>query len=589
MSNLQSIQKPAIEIILDGINIANAKKLFTDSSVFSQLITWTDPVDATVNGSDDNTMITITATDASPYTGSRDIYYYREDINNILSTKKAPISVGSASTLYGIIDNLNEVFGVYFTQDDLVNVAIPAYPGAGEPWIITIAAKSTSLLFKGSCSYDLNGQTIFADTDGYYREYFILSKDYDSTNYKKQVTRVTTNDDIVTNYSFCGNATTVRTCTTKDILWVDGVGLYSFGQYDMDIVSRDGFSTASTITGTVLLTDANGYIISCDSTSFNGGSSTIVSDKSQKYFYSIDTTSNVVKYTSTGAIDTSFSCALTATPTVISVDTDGSVFSVSPLFSAVYQDSGTPIVQYTIDKLTSSGSRDTTFRQVTCTGNGNAQPITVVCLTPTGDNGVWVLFNPVYGASSTSANVKINNSALCDTASTTDFTFNPVVRILPNGVWDTTFVNNQTHYSSTAFYKPQGSTLGVGQNAIKALGTGVVFLSHKTNPITGYDHRQVLVFDSMGNPQWNNGVDYISAIRWSDAKTVLVQSNGEIIVYGSGIPFKNNAWSTPLPMLASYYSDGTLNTILYINTSSQTTSGSVIIDKVVLREILYTA
>jgi hypothetical protein len=85
---------------------------------------------------------------ATPYKGYVDFQYRRTNLSTAYDTKPILQTVG-ASTLYGMLDVVNQFLGLNLTQNDVVDTNV-ATVGAGEQVNINVATLPSSLAYTGS-------------------------------------------------------------------------------------------------------------------------------------------------------------------------------------------------------------------------------------------------------------------------------------------------------------------------------------------------------------------------------------------------------------------------------------------------------
>lgn len=148
--------KSAIQNVLDLINDVNESAFTTDDLTLGSAVAWTDPDGVNPR----NTQLTVTATEASSYTGSVDVRYTRIDLADLLGDGAIDITLtGVDDTLESIRTAIADRLRVRADELVLSVTEVPA-PGYGDSVEATVSVADGSLLYVGSVGF-----TVFPSDD----------------------------------------------------------------------------------------------------------------------------------------------------------------------------------------------------------------------------------------------------------------------------------------------------------------------------------------------------------------------------------------------------------------------------------------
>ena len=156
MAHVSDFTRPSKQVVLDLINADNAAAL-TLSVIDLGL-----PV-AAIEGAPRNTSITVTAKAGSGYSGSQTLNYNRLQLSVFAAGKDLTFSVGNATTLNDLIDEINALLGINLVEgDDFADVAIPPFQGGipNETVQVTLTATAESPAYLGSLQINVRSEDL---------------------------------------------------------------------------------------------------------------------------------------------------------------------------------------------------------------------------------------------------------------------------------------------------------------------------------------------------------------------------------------------------------------------------------------------
>lgn len=572
------ITQPPLKLIFDDINLANSTNYdykeftVTPPQVYSKL------------GVKANTMINITPTVIGRYYGNKNLYYYRMNLADILDSETVEIMQTTETKLSELIPKINAAFAINLTSDDYYEQTIPAYdPNNSAVTRVTVMAKETSYLFYGHFSLVIGSRgTPIVDETGVTRLIYLLKSGVTEPNYPNMFTCLNTDGTVNTGFSFLRNASIVNLATINKVLFnIDGTILMS-GMFDLTY-QNFGDVTPTVVVATFITLDTNGAVLSFNSTGMRSNINVIASDKAQSSFYILDKTATgkancIFKYNKSGAeITTYSSVGISYTPDIIKLAPDGTLYTVSPTY---------PNAKVRIDRLLASGSLDTTFTPIIISNTSVNTVMPVVNIHPVPGNGLWVLLNPSRGVSNNADTPIINDTPLIP-SDVNVYAWNPVLRFRQNGLLEPAFSNLLKNNDANSIYQTAGSNLAIGNHSIVGNAVNVVFFSYKVNPITGYAHRQPIVFDDVGDITLLSGVNYSNMFRWTNSTAIIQQSNGDYLAFGNMLPkLPQDGYGSVISAIGRYSSIGAPIEVLYREDNTGLVDTNVAISEIYITETI---
>lgn len=451
-----------------------------------------------------NTQVVITAAELTGYTGSATVYYNRVDLQNALSPQQGSLSLGTGTPdLYSIIDQLNTIYGLDLTQDDLVNQTLPAVTNPGPVVTVTIAASPTSLKYQGSFTYALNiTGTTPVPTPGpvtYQGGYMVYSTTQaiatpaDITNL---VAFIAGPAAVSSNWSFARNVTSVSLFQPTAAFYNSLTQVLVLnGQFTLSYTLGQ-----NTITGTfaTLSVDATGQIISSNVTAsyglIAGYQDAVNRDPQYRYAFnpSITGVSTIVRYLPDGTVDSSFSTAPIYTPALIFSQESGNYYTVSPVYTGVNPTSSYALTQplIRIDRYTTQGVIDSLFTPVYIAGiNPNAPLVSITDILETTAN-VYILTNQACGYG-VGANIPTVNAQPLVSASptlTSPSVFWPIISLTLTGQLNPQFSSVVNVFSEQAFLSDPSKTTQPKRwmNFAQGVLTTYSYFPNPTTMLLGY-------------------------------------------------------------------------------------------------------
>lgn len=146
---MSSIYKDPLDQILASIKSLNNVDLVKAEYTFGL------PVAVEVDGAGTNTTVLITSKDLqSTYDGQVTVRYRRLNLSDLITLVPLSIKADLPTTTMQVAERLNQLYGLKFTEDDIVStpVDLSGTDGAGT---VTLVAKTTSLAWIGSVDITL--------------------------------------------------------------------------------------------------------------------------------------------------------------------------------------------------------------------------------------------------------------------------------------------------------------------------------------------------------------------------------------------------------------------------------------------------
>lgn len=147
-----AIYQPSKEVLLAAINAQNSLNIkLTD-------ITYSVPKD--IRGTDQatttqrNTLVKITATPTGSWTGKKNLFYTRLNIEDIQLLIGDTLQIGGVEKLHDALIGLNNRYGFAFEPEDLVNTELEWEPD-GQTGFLDVTAEADSLGWIGTARFKL--------------------------------------------------------------------------------------------------------------------------------------------------------------------------------------------------------------------------------------------------------------------------------------------------------------------------------------------------------------------------------------------------------------------------------------------------
>lgn len=147
-----AIYQPSKEVLLAAINAQNSLNIkLTD-------ITYSAPKD--IRGTDQatttqrNTLVKITATPTGSWTGKKNLFYTRLNIEDIQLLIGDTLQIGGVEKLHDALIGLNNRYGFAFEPEDLVNTELEWEPD-GQTGFLDVTAEADSLGWIGTARFKL--------------------------------------------------------------------------------------------------------------------------------------------------------------------------------------------------------------------------------------------------------------------------------------------------------------------------------------------------------------------------------------------------------------------------------------------------
>lgn len=581
------ITKTPEEIIMEQINVENNTELLASDFLFSE------PEVANLIHSEANTKIKLIPKATSFYYGTKDIYYKRMDISQIINNPNVDVIVTTETLLSDLIPTINSLFGINLTQDDYVEATLPVLDPANpdDPLIVAISIKPTSYLFYGTGNLVLGAKTRYTDEVGVSRDYYVITDADSDTVYSNKIRAFDNSylpSQTFTALKNCFNVTKFR---ADDIIVLKNSDIYVRGEFGFD--AAIGLTPLQTYDVTSIIMSGYGNIkLATNDVMFGDFAlESFASHKDINKLYVVDknnsigiNTNRLYCFNYDGTMDSAFSTpALTYVPDCIAVNANGSFYTASPeILGPLPTDPGVTQKHIRIDRFTSNGEIDLTFVPVTITSTGSASVTPVIQIKPITLIGAWVLLKPVNGVSTGGNTPIVNNTPFVPGATAIDGSFNPVFRINSDGSYYTQFKPLLLNNEPTTVFINDADTV-VGTSLLNGLNNTVSYVTKHINPVTGYTHREPVTFDISGKQLIELSTLTVGNLRWDIVQSMVSLSNGGIILNGTARQrLPAGGWKNPLPTVAIYNKNSQLLRILY---SPVTTGVPAVVSKLVVNEI----
>ena len=555
-------------VLTDLINAKNNTNFTASNFVFGS------PIVTNVLSDPSQTSVTITPVVNSNFYGVQTIHYKRINIADVFNSKIVQVLATSAINLSDVIAEICVDYGINLLSTDYVNVALPAYNSNNPiaPRFVTITMSSSSLLFYGSFNFQLGPRLVpLPNTNTVVRNYFVCLSGLNLTDAKKSI--VSLNEDGTTNtlFNFLSNVTAI-TNFVPDTVLQNTTGNYTLlGNFALTYT--DSSNVTHTVTAQILVINSLGVVVSYNANRLFNTNPTISYQRNPNVLYNyvvdkgLDTTlgcngTGIFRYNDDGSRDTTFNpitphnASIPYTPQFIRVCDDGKIYAVSKPLTTVdlANTTGTPNV-VRIDRLTSTGSIDVSFTTVLITlSNTSANAFPVIDLLPMMGNGLVFSIKPTYGLDMGAWKVLVNGNALINNSQVNGvaYSWNNLIRILDDGSFDPNFNKALLQNTPDSICSISGSGSPIVTQVNSGISVGNTFsnkqvninvlsnflnkytvFNYKLNPITGYYSIQPLTFDSQGNMQYLNGLDYLEQFMVVGPINIITETNGYIIAYGN--------------------------------------------------------
>jgi hypothetical protein len=578
--------KTPIEILFDKINFKNNTAL--DYRDFD--LSPPEPVE--IFGNDANTKIIIVPKLISPFYKTQTIYYKRLDFAEILTNPVGEILPGAFTKLSELLPQINLVFGLNLKIQDIYEQTLPDYSFNSIAGTVRVAvvAKPDSFLFQGNYNLLLGPVPQSVENFPFSLTYYVQTKGFPNSEYFKGLTSI--NADGTTNaaFSLFRNATGVS-ARIDDVILKNNGELVLNG--DFTFSARLGNETvASVITSQAVVIREDGSVKETSPTPLFNKTSLIKlyehPDVGFKYVIDPTSTSNanaICRYDQNGVQDGGYNpSAIDYKPTLLSVVSDGSLYTVSPIFVAPLASNGNiPSKQIRIDRLLPTGQLDVDFNPVIISGNGADNPLPVAQIVPFVGNGFWMALVPLFGVSVQSVSPVINGIPVVPGGVVEAYSWNPVFRLSNSGQLSPDYNQLLRDNLDKSIFLYAGSGFKIGDSVLSCDEVSSTFLSYKDNPITGFTHKQPITFNSEGKINLLGGDEYVEQYRWEVASNVITEPDGRFVSYGRLAPKLIDGGFGPVSLcIGRYNKNGSVDKLIYKQPASTTLNTALTLEKVLV-------
>ena len=567
------IQRPAIEILMEQINVENNTELLASDFLFSA------PSPATLVYSDVNTQLTLTPKVTSGYFGSRTIYYKRMDINQILSNEQVEILITTETLLSEIIPQINTKYGINLTTDDYIDNALPVVnPAAPDaPLAVVVAIKPTSYLFTGTCNLVLGHKVFDTDETGIHRNYYVVTDVGADAVYTNKLFAFDSTFTPSQAFNVLRNALNITKFRIDNVIVLGTTDICLIGEFGFDAaIGTDPLQTHDV--KTVFISNTGNIKSVSTNAMFGGvGITNQIANRNVNKVYLLDKSdviglnaSRVYRFNLDGVLEGSYNPpGLTYVPSLIRVDDVGRLYTVSPEMNTTSPVSfSTAHKHIRIDRFTALGAIDPTFNTVVITSTGTADVTPVIDVKPFQQLGAWVLLKPIHTTGTNSDTPLVNLLPLVPGSTATDGSFNPLFRINNDGSYYQNFKPLLLNNEPSSVFIDDVSVVA-DSYSISGGNTAAAYITNRVNPVTGYTHKAPITYKANGTQVRSINNLLVDEIKWLTIKEVIPLTNGNFIVNGNGkVKLTNGGWSNALDRAVLFNKDSQVIRTIYTALSS---------------------
>lgn len=142
---------PTKERIVSSLNMTNIDNLYR--RIGSEELVFGTPVVLSNNDIENNTRLTLTASDSDLYTGSIDITYQRQYLPRLSNYLPVEVTANNVLTHRDLAARAATILGIYIDPNDVIEDAVP-YVSLGDTATVTIAIEPGSLGYTGELTVD---------------------------------------------------------------------------------------------------------------------------------------------------------------------------------------------------------------------------------------------------------------------------------------------------------------------------------------------------------------------------------------------------------------------------------------------------
>lgn len=575
------INKTPQELIIEQINVENNTSLVDTDFIFSA------PSVASLPFSSINTKVTLTPKVTSGYVGTQDIYYSRMDIVPILDNPNVEILITNEVNLSDLIGQINTKYGIRLTADDYIDAVLPVPNPATPDAILTVPVqiKSTSYLFVGNAALVLGPKVRPLDETGIAREYyFVTSAPASDPVYQNKLLALDTVFLPSQTFTPFRNALNITKFRVDSLMTLSNGDIHLGGDFGFDCAL--GTSPLQTYDADSVILSINGNIKNISSISlFGPESNKRFKNKNVDKVYVIDqtntlgtVTNKLYRFNNDGTMDSTYiPTGISYVPETIAIDDAGKVYTASPQYLAPLPwDTNTQGKQIRIDRLLVDGSLDATFSPIYITSTGVADVTPVAQILPVQSLGAWIYLLPVHSVASNGTIPLVNNVPFVLPTDPQDCSFQPIFRCVNDGSILSTFKSLLPDNAPDTVFVQAGANMNVNDSILYGTNNRVGMFTNKLNAVTGFIGKHPMSFESSGAVINISPERAYTDVRWSNAKSLIRQSNNKFVVYGMGqTKLPGGGWSTPTAIAALYSDQSQLIKIFYSPTVAGVTTPQI--------------
>lgn len=582
--------QPAKQILIDLINRKNGTNLRAQDFSIS------DPeveINAEI-GTD--TKVTLTPLAGSGYYGVRSQYYSRLNVDTIFGAQPITIQPTTETTLLEFLPQINAFYGIHLKNEDIYDTAIPAYDvnHPTTPRSVTLAIKPTSYFFQGSYDFVFGiVNNAVQEDDGVTRTYHFWVDGLPINQVKESFKCFNVDGTQNSTFNFLSNVTTIDSWTVSRVSSL-AIGHYVFEGNFSFTFNATGQSQTVTDIPAFVINELGLVILTKNTPYFPIGVNSVIyerNDISFKYVIDPDNLTrdnHLFRYGDAGVHDAQYVPAIDYQPKFIRITPDNKIYTISDIYEGTDPNTNALTKLIRIDRLTTSGAYDSTFSPLFIrSSDPQYDPVPVMDLCPIDTGGFYLAFVPSRTTDISAPCPVINGTTLLQVivGAGATYSWNPVVRFHQDGAIDNTFKHILPSLRSPAIYEPSGSPVTWGTKALVSEGEKTLLMTYRRNPITGYEHRQPLQFNLIGEEVLLSGLGYKNQYKWTQLLDIISQSNGFFFGYGVMQTYQSNGTlSAPFSAIGRYKQNGEIDRLIWRSPGPVGNSNPVV-KKVFLKEV----
>lgn len=562
-------------ILINLINETNGLSLLPENFFIGQPEVYVNPAKP-----DANTKAQLKPITGTGIYGEVDIYYRRMDVTEVFSTEPfdtTGIDMLTITKLSDLMPYLNDQYGIVMKPEDYYDTDLPAfdpqYPN--KPRQVTIATRSNSYFFTGTFELVL-GITYqpIPESDGKVRLYLACYDGYTQANVQRSIQLMTADGLPAPTFSFMYNLIQTTTFEVSDIFFNYGLKeIVLNGNFNVEYTDLASNAPVQAV-GKSLYISVNGAIAGYSlEPTYKSNEYTRVYDLpglDSKYVINpLAMDGPFKRYQETGFKDSTFVPKISYIPMLVKPTLDGKIYTVSDVLTMddPYLDTPTQTQVIRIDRLLSTGDLDPTFGGIYIQNlDPSYPPLPVSDILDIKEKGFFVYFNPLMGVGEAATRIPVINNVSVIAKATdmqTTFCWNPVIKFNQDGTQDAVY-NPVIGYADENAVYTVNTVMNPTDTLLWFSGDKILSLIYRENPLTGFKHPQLALFDMQGSQVFESSTSYVFAPKWVKQPKLIPQSNGKAVMYGTTqLMLLTQRFSQPKPFVCLMNSSGNVEKELF--------------------------